>query len=137
MPVLAADAARLAEAQRCRPGARALKPGARERLAVLRATVAGALERSLDVAAVLEMRGYPPARRSHRTLGARSRHDLAFAASAAAIALLALGCSLSGVAPFSPYPLVHVPFDPAVLVLALALPAVALAPFLDRAGIEP
>ncbi len=137
VPVLAADASRLAEAQRCRPGAAARKPSARERLAVLRATVAGALERSLDVAAVLEMRGYPPSRRAPRALGARSRHDLAFAASAAAIALLAIGCSLAGAAPFSPYPLVSAPLDATVLALALAIPALALAPFLDRAGIEP
>ena len=35
VPVLAADAGRLAEAQRCRPGASTRKPGTRERLAVL------------------------------------------------------------------------------------------------------
>ncbi len=137
VPVLAADAGRLAEAQRCRPGARSRKPGTRERLAVLRATVAGALERSLDVAAVLEMRGYPPPRRAAPSLGARSRHDLAFAASAGAITLLALCCSLAGAAPFAAYPLVRAPLDPAVLALALALPVIALAPFLDRSGIEP
>ena len=137
VPVLAADAGRLAEAQRCRPGARARKPSTRERLAVLRATVAGALERSLDVAAVLEMRGYPSTRRAPGGLVPRSRHDLAFAASAAAIALLAIASSLAGAAPFSPYPLLSAPLDPTVIVLALVLPALALAPFLDRAGIEP
>ena len=139
VPVLAADAGRLAEAQRCRPGARSgpVRPGARERLAVLRATVAGALERSLDVAAVLEMRGYPSPRRAPGRLGPRSRHDLAFAASAGAIALLALCCSLTGAAPFRAYPLVRAPLEPAVLALALALPLLALAPFLDRSGIEP
>jgi energy-coupling factor transport system permease protein len=137
VPVLAADAGRLAEAQRCRPGARARNPGTRERLAVLRATVAGALERSLDVAAVLEMRGYPSPRRAPRRLGPRSRHDLAFAASAGTITLLALCCSLAGAAHFAAYPLVSAPLDPAVVALALALPALALAPFLDRSGIEP
>ena len=160
VPVLASDAARLAEAQRCRPaagpapdgpdvrsrkpgvgtggsGVRTGGPGARERLAVLRATVAGALERSLDVAAVLEMRGYPSPRRAPRGLGPRSRHDLAFAASASAIAVLALCCSLIGAAPFHAYPLVGAPLPAAVLALALAVPAIALAPFLDRAGIEP
>ena len=71
IPVLGEDARRLAEAQRCRPdgGAR----GARGRLAILRATVSGALERSLDVAAVLEMRGYGAARRHRRARGARAR----------------------------------------------------------------
>ncbi|HTQ68399.1 MAG TPA: energy-coupling factor transporter transmembrane component T [Solirubrobacteraceae bacterium] len=137
VPVLAADAGRLAEAQRCRPGARWRSPGTRARLAVLRATVAGALERSLDVAAVLEMRGYPSARRAPRRLGGRSRHDLAFAISAAAIVLISLAAALDGVAHFDAYPLVSSPLDPAAVALALALPAIALAPFLDRAGIEP
>ncbi len=137
VPVLAGDAGRLAEAQRCRPGAGAGKPGARGRLMVLRATVAGALERSLDVAAVLEMRGYPSSRRASRPLGPRSRHDLAFAAAAAAIALPAVWCALAGGARFHAYPLVSVPLDAAVVGLALAFPAIALAPFLDRAGIEP
>jgi len=137
VPVLSADAGRLAEAQRCRPGAATRKPGTRERLAVLRATVAGALERSLDVAAVLEMRGYPSPRRAPRRLGSRSRHDLAFAASAGAIALLAVAYALAGGARFHAYPLLSVPLDPAVAGLALAYPLIALAPFLDRQGIEP
>lgn len=135
MPVLADDARRLAEAQRCRAdgGVR----GTRGRAAILRATVGGALERSLDLAAVLEMRGYgsgvrPPARR-----GPRSRHDFAFAASAAGLLALCIGSSAAGVAGFSAYPLVHVDTGPAVFALALAIPVVALAPFIDRRGIEP
>src|ERR1019366_6698586 len=92
IPVLAGDARRLAEAQRCRPDGGAT--GARGRLAILRATVGGALDRSLDVAAVLEMRGYGARRgggrrtrgrsRSHRQPRSRSRHDLAFAPAAVA-----------------------------------------------------
>ena len=89
IPVLGQDARRLSEAQRCRPGAPAT--GVRARMAIMRATVAGALDRSLDVAAVLEMRGYGAQGRRALPPGPRSgsRHDLAFAASAAA--LLAVG----------------------------------------------
>ncbi len=139
VPVLSSDSARLAEAQRCRPsaGPGPGKPTTRQRLAVLRATIAGALERSLDVAAVLEMRGYPSPLRTPRRLAPRSRHDLAFAASAGAIAVLALSCSLAAAAPFHTYPLVSAPLAPAVLALAFVIPAIAIAPFLDRAGIEP
>jgi energy-coupling factor transport system permease protein len=147
IPVLAQDARRLAEAQRCRPdgGAR----GARGRLAVLRATVAGALDRALDVAAVLEMRGYgaprgaPPragrrtARRAH--LGARplSRHDLAFGAAALAIPALALLGRLDGAGEFHAYPRVSLAEGPTTFALAVLILAVALAPFADRRGIEP
>ena len=141
IPVLGADARRLAEAQRCRPdgGAR----GARGRAAILRATVGGALERSLDVAAVLEMRGYgargvrgersrPAARR-----WALSRHDLAFAASACALPALVIAASLSGAAAFSAYPLVSMSLGNAVVVAALLVLLLAAAPFADRRGIEP
>ena len=64
VPVLARDARRLAEAQRCRPG----PPPSRARL--MRATTAGVLDRALDVAAALEVRGYGAARRPRR--GART-----------------------------------------------------------------
>jgi energy-coupling factor transport system permease protein len=140
VPVLAGDAARLAEAQRCRADARVGgKPGVRERLAVLRATVAGALERSLDVAAVLEMRGYGSASRSpqRRARARRSRHDLAFAASAAVLATVSVLAAVTGAAPFDAYPLLRAPLTASVVGLALVLPEIALAPFADRAGIEP
>ena len=134
LPVLSADARRLAEAQRCRPdgGAR----GARGRLAILRATVSGALERSLDVAAVLEMRGYGSRRRVARERRPRSRHDLAFAFAAFALLAIAVLAQLSGDAPFDAYPLVHAPFSPAAFLLAGLFILVAALPFLDRRGIE-
>jgi energy-coupling factor transport system permease protein len=133
--VIGQDARRLAEAQRCRPdgGAR----GARGKLAVVRATVSGALDRSLDVAAVLEMRGYGARGRVPATRRARSRHDLAFAVAGGAIVGLSVFAALSGAAPFQAYPLVSMSFSPAVFVLAVATLALALAPFADRRGIEP
>ncbi len=135
LPVLGADARRLAEAQRCRPDGGA--SGVRGHLAILRATVGGALERSLDVAAVLEMRGYGARRRAPAMRRALSRHDLAFAAAAAAILVLALIAALGDLAPFRSYPLVSLPLDGAWISLSLLTIAVALAPFLDRRGIEP
>ena len=61
VPVLARDAMRMSDAARCRPQ----PPG---RFAVARAALTGALDRSVDVAAALEVRGYalggrPPRRR--------------------------------------------------------------------------
>ncbi|HMD51878.1 MAG TPA: energy-coupling factor transporter transmembrane component T [Solirubrobacteraceae bacterium] len=135
IPVLGEDARRLAEAQRCRPdrGAR----GARGRLAILRATVGGALERSLDVAAVLEMRGYGSAGRAPAAGRASSRHDLSFALAAAG--LLAVSAVVAGgdLAPFHAYPLISVALTPATFMIAAVLLGLALVPFLDRRGIEP
>jgi energy-coupling factor transport system permease protein len=135
LPVLGGDARRLAEAQRCRPdgGAR----GVRGRLAILRATVGGALDRSLDVAAVLEMRGYGARGRAPAVRRALSRHDLAFAVSAAAILALSLVAALGGLTPFHVYPLVSLPLGAGWIVVSLLLVLVAGAPFLDRRGIEP
>jgi energy-coupling factor transport system permease protein len=129
--VLARNGRRLAEAQRARPG------GGVSRLALVRAVAAGALDRAVDVAATLEVRGYGAAPAAARGGAAPwSRHDLAFAVAAAAIALGVLGARIAGVAGFEAYPELSVPAGTAELVLCLALLAVALLPFADRRGIE-
>jgi len=125
VPLLAHDARRVGEAQRCR-----LNPGGRT--AVLRAITTGALDRSLDIAATLEVRGYGSARRPARQRRAWSRHDLAFACSAAAIYALALAVP----APFRFYPQVHGAIDASTIALAGAIVLAALAPFAQRQGIE-
>ncbi len=133
VPVLARDARRLADAQRCRPG----PPPSRARL--VRAATAGVLDRALDVAAALEVRGYGAARRAPRAAGpARpwSRHDLAFAASAAAIVALAVGGRVAGLEPFSSDPALHAPLRAEGLAAAAGLLGCALLPFADRRGIE-
>ncbi|HLH66667.1 MAG TPA: energy-coupling factor transporter transmembrane component T [Solirubrobacteraceae bacterium] len=130
IPMLARDGRRLAEAQRCRPGP------APSRLSLLRATCAGILDRALDVAAALEVRGYGAARRPPRRRRQRSRHDLAFLASAAAIAALVIAARLGGWASFSAYPALRVATGPRALALAGMLPAVALAPFAQRRGLR-
>ncbi|HUA12749.1 MAG TPA: energy-coupling factor transporter transmembrane component T [Solirubrobacteraceae bacterium] len=134
LPVLAADAARLSQAQRCRADGGAT--GARARLAILRATVQGALDRSLDVAAVLEMRGYGAGRRTRREHEPLSRHDIAFAAAAAAIVALALASTALASASFSVYPLIRAHFGFTALALGAATVCAALLPFLDQRGVE-
>jgi energy-coupling factor transport system permease protein len=134
IPVLAEDARRLAEAQRCRPQTDA--GTGRARLAILRATVGGALDRSLDIAAVLEMRGYGAGRAGRGRRLPLSRHDLAFAAAAIAIVVVALVVWLDGLARFDTYPLVHASTGPAVWVSAALVLFLALVPFTDRRGIR-
>ncbi len=133
VPVLARDARRMAEAQRCRPG----PPPSRARL--VRAATAGVLDRALDVAAALEVRGYASARRAPRAGNLRqpwSRHDLAFAAAAVAITALAVGGRVAGLERFSSDPTLHAPVSAGGLAVAIALLVCALLPFADRRGIE-
>jgi energy-coupling factor transport system permease protein len=125
VPLLALDARRIGEAQRCRPN-----PGGR--LAVMRAITANALDRSLDIAATLEVRGYGSARRPRRAPRPWSRHDLAFAASAVAIAALAIALP----APFTFYPSIHGSQGAGVWLLAGTLTLAVLAPFAQRRGIS-
>ena len=132
VPVLARDARRLADAQRCRPG----RPPSRVQL--MRAATSGVLDRALDVAAALEVRGYGSARRASAGAGGRrpwSRHDLAFAASAAAIVALAVGARAAGLVRFESDPALHAPVGAGGLAVALGLIAFALLPFADRRGI--
>lgn len=155
IPLLAADAGRLAEAQRTRPGSR--PAGARARVALLGAVVGGSLDRAMDVAATLELRGFAAGRleiaRSSIGRGARgrhlslphasrpvrpwSRHDIAFACSACAIVALAVLGRVAGWASFRAYPLVHMPTTAATFLLCVALCAAILLPFADRRGVEP
>jgi energy-coupling factor transport system permease protein len=135
LPVLAADARRLSEAQRTRPGG--APGGARARAALLGAVIGGSLDRAMDVAATLEVRGFATARRAPRIVRAWSRHDVAFAASALGILGLAVFGRLGGVASFDAYPVVHMPVGPATFLLSAALIAAALLPLSDRRGIDP
>jgi energy-coupling factor transport system permease protein len=131
VPVLQRDGRRMADAQRCRSGS------APSRVALVRAVTVGALDRAVDVAAALEVRGYGTARRPPRVRTPWSRHDVAFAFAAVALLALAIGARLAGAAAFSAYPALHGDWSPATWALAGALVALPLAPFLDRRGIEP
>jgi energy-coupling factor transport system permease protein len=129
IPVLIRDSRRQAEAQRCRPGA---PPS---RVTLMRAASAGMLDRALDVAAVLEVRGYGVAGRPRRRSAPYNRHDLEFTAAAVAVTTLALATRLAGWAAFSAYPALHVGAGAGALAAAGALLLFALAPFLDRRGV--
>jgi energy-coupling factor transport system permease protein len=130
VPVLARDARRMADARACRP-----QPVSR--VAVLRAVAASALDRAVDVAATLEVRGYGAAGSPRGERVPWSRHDLAFAAAAVALVVLAAGARLSGVGEFTAYPSLSAPVGAAEVALAFAIVVVALLPFADRRGIEP
>jgi energy-coupling factor transport system permease protein len=130
VPVLARDAGRIADAQRCRPGP------APSRLALLRAVTANVLDRSVDVAAALEVRGYAGARRLRVARRPWSQVDRAVALAAVTVAAGAIAAKAAGVAAFSPYPRLHAALDVPALAFAVALVLAALAPFLVRRGIR-
>ncbi len=121
-PVLARDALRMSDAARCRP-----QPPARA--AVARATLAGALDRAVEVAAALELRGYASAGRPPRYATAWSRHDVRVAACAVAIALTAVVTRVAGAGAFDAYPSLEVGSAPADVATLVLLPLFALAPF--------
>jgi energy-coupling factor transport system permease protein len=125
VPVLARDARRFRDAQRCRPGQPA------SRLAIARAVTTGALDRAVDVAATLEVRGYGGSGRPARRSRLWSRHDFAFAASAVVLVALAA----AGGESFAAYPRFVAPVGGSELALAAALLVAALLPFADRRGI--
>lgn len=138
-PVLAADAQRLAEAQRTRPDD--VARGARGRVTLLAAVLGGSLDRAMDVAATLELRGFAASTGKRRRSGGRgrpwSRHDLAFLASALAVLALALAGRLTGALAFDAYPELHMRLDAGTLALGAALSLAVLLPMCDRRGIEP
>lgn len=130
VPILLRDSRRLADAQRCRPG----PPPSRVQL--MRVATANLLDRALDVAAALEVRGYGAARRPPRMHRPWSRHDIDFAAAAAAIVGLAILARAGGLAPFQAYPALRAPVGSGELALSAGLLVCALAPFANRRGVE-
>lgn len=125
VPVAAADHDRLREAAALRgPGAATVG-----RAAMTRRLVAGSLDRAVDVAATLELRGYalgvPRSARSER----RSRHSIPFLLAAFAITVGSLAALAAGIAEFEAYPLLTIDADAATLALAAALPCLAALPF--------
>lgn len=128
-PVLARDGRRMSDAQR------SLGTGRASRRAVLRAVTAGALDRSLDVAAALEVRGYGSVRRPPPDRRPWSRHDLAFTACSLALVAAGVGARLAGVAPFDAYPTIAMATGAPEVALTGAVVGLALAPFAARRGI--
>jgi energy-coupling factor transport system permease protein len=132
VPLLEADGRRLADAQRCRPGELRHR-----RVAIVRAVAAGALDRALDVAATLEVRGYALGHRPPRVRRPVSGHDAAFTAAGLALVAGAVAAKAAGLAAFTADPKLSVAFGPGELLLAAGVILVAVAPFANRRGIEP
>jgi energy-coupling factor transport system permease protein len=127
VPVLARDATRMSEAARCRPH----PPG---RLAVARAALASALDRAVDVAAALEVRGYSLGGHTPRRHRAWSRHDWRVAGAAFVIAVAAVVGALTGVGSVEPYPTLDIETGPVEIALSALVLGAALAPFAGRAA---
>jgi energy-coupling factor transport system permease protein len=127
VPVAAGDLGRLREAAALRgPGA---APAGRAALA--RRLVACSLDRAMDVAATLELRGYALGGRAPVERRRRSRHDWRFVAGGVAIGVCGAAGLLAGAGGFDPYPEVELDVDAATLALAAALPLIAISPFAD------
>ena len=127
VPVLARDAGRMSDAARCRP-----RPAGR--LAAARAAVANSLDRAVDVAAALEVRGYALAGRPAREERPWSRHDVRIALAALTVTALAAGGALAGVGEVSAYPALELELGADELALALAFAALGPALLLGRAA---
>jgi energy-coupling factor transport system permease protein len=127
VPVLARDAGRMGDAARCRPN----PPS---RLAVVRAALAGTLDRAVDVAAALEVRGYALGGRPRRRHRPWSRHDTRLLTGATGIVALAIAGAAAGVGRVDIYPRIEIAIGPEELALSAALVALAAAPFVGRAA---
>lgn len=124
VPVAAADAARLRDAGRLRGPAAA--PVGRGALA--RRLLTGSLDRAVDVAATLELRGYSlDAPRAER-VRSRSRHDARFYAVGTAVLVVAIAAKALGADGFSAYPAVAIGAGPFTLTLSALLVLAGLAP---------
>lgn len=125
VPVLARDAGRMGDAARCRP-----QP--LSRFAVARAAVAGALDRAVDVAAALEVRGYSARGRPRRAHVPWSRHDLRLAAAALALSLAAVALAVAGAGDFELYPRLDIPVTTLDMAVCAAVMGCALLPLAGR-----
>lgn len=129
VPLAAADHARVREAAALR-GPAAAPVG---RTALMRRLVAGSLDRAIDVAATLELRGYTGDAPSRAPRAPRAPGDAAFAISGLAALALVVAARAVGVAHYESYPVIAIDADGATLALAAALPLAALVPLaLDR-----
>lgn len=123
VPVAAADAGRLRDAARLRgPGAAEVGRGP-----LARRLLAGSLDRAVDVAATLELRGYSLDARP-RNRRARSRHDRRFYVTAAVVLAAAIAGKALGADDFGTYPTIEVGLEPATLLVAAIVALSGLAP---------
>ena len=127
VPLAAADGARIREAVALRgPGAEPVG-----RPAMARRLVEGSLDRAVDVAATLELRGHSLGIRPQRRR-VRSRDDLPLYLSAVAILGAGIAARLAGAGGFDAYPRISMGSGPLTMALCVALIALAAAPFAVR-----
>jgi len=124
VPLAAADGARLRDAARLRgPAAAAVG-----RAPLARRLLAGSLDRAVDVAATLELRGYALEAPGGRPARSRSRHDRRFYAVGAAVLVAGIAGKLIGADAFDFYPAVEIGSGPATVALAFVVLLSGFAP---------
>jgi len=140
VPVAAADVSRLRDAGRLR-GPAAAPLG---RAALARRLLTGSLDRAVDVAATLELRGYslePPRPRfaaafsplwRRQSCRRASRFDRRFYAAGVVVLVAAIAGKLLGADGFSAYPTIEVGLAPSTIVLSALLIVAGLAPLQRR-----
>ena len=124
VPLAVADLARAREAAALR-GPAAAPVG---RAAMARRLVEGSLDRSIDVAATLELRGHSLAGGVARRRESAGPSTLLVIATAGVMAAAVAGLAI-GAGGFDEYPRISVDLGPGTLALAAALPLLALLPF--------
>jgi energy-coupling factor transport system permease protein len=125
VPVAAADAARLRDAAQLRgPGAAAVGKGP-----LARRLLAGSLDRAVDVAATLELRGYSLGGPRGARRREPSRFDARFYAIAALVLVAAIVGKVLGADDFRTYPTVEIGLGPATLIVSAIVLASGLAPW--------
>ncbi len=124
VPLAAADGARLKEAAALR-GPAAEPVG---RAALARRLVEGSLDRAVDVAATLELRGHSLGVRP-QTRREPSRDDAPLILTGAVIALAAVGARIAAAGGFETYPRIAMDAGALTLALCVALLALAAVPF--------
>ena len=128
VPLAAADYVRLGEAAALRgPGAAPVG-----RAAMARRLVAGSLDRAVDVAATLELRGYARGAPRSARGGPRTRYGARFLAAGIAICALGIAGRIAGIGGFDAYPTLSVATDAATLLLSAAIVVAAVAPLVGR-----
>ena len=125
VPLAAADQARLREAAALR-GPAAAEVG---HATMARRLVAGSLDRAVDVAAALELRGYAHGLPRSAAGPRPGRDSRRFAASGIAVLVLAAAARVGGVGEFDAYPSVALDLGIDTWALAAALPLLAALPF--------
>ncbi len=132
VPLAAADSTRLQEAASLRgPGAAPVT-----RAALARRLVAGSLDRSVDVAATLELRGFGLGARPARVHYRRQGGEIPMLVAGLGMIAASVAAAVSGWGEIQIYPTISSGFEPGTLAFALALPLLAALPFCSRRELD-